>query len=113
MLYVQFDAEASVASRLTPPDGTVLALRARRLGDVLDGLALRQSEPAILALRYLVQPDLVGRVVQQRLARLRGERLICAIRPRHHHAVRLWQRHQGFSLSGARLFTSKSPGGCR
>ena len=54
MLYVQFDAEASVASRLAPPDGAVLALRARRLGDVLDGLALRASEPAILALRYLV-----------------------------------------------------------
>lgn len=41
MLYVQFDAEASVASRLAPPDGVMLALRARRLGDVLDGLALR------------------------------------------------------------------------
>lgn len=54
MLYVQFDAEASVAATLAPPQGAPLMLRARRLGDVLDGLALRQSEPAILALRYLL-----------------------------------------------------------
>jgi hypothetical protein len=54
MLHVQFDAEASVATGLAPPAGAPLALRARRLGDVLDGLALRQGEPAILALRYLL-----------------------------------------------------------
>src|SRR5258706_12684789 len=54
MVYVQFDAEASAAARMGPPEGAVLALRVRRLGDVLDGRALRQSEPAILALRYLL-----------------------------------------------------------
>jgi hypothetical protein len=54
VLYVQFDREASAASRLEPPPGAVLALRARRIGDVLDGLRLRQHEPAVLALRYLV-----------------------------------------------------------
>jgi hypothetical protein len=54
MLHVQFDREASVASRLEPPPGAVLALRTRRIDDVLDGLRLRQHEPAVLAMRYLV-----------------------------------------------------------
>jgi hypothetical protein len=54
VLHVQFDREASAASRLEPPAGAVLALRARNLPDVLDGLRLRQHEPAVLAMRYLV-----------------------------------------------------------
>jgi hypothetical protein len=54
MLYVQFDDGASPASRRAPPEGVMLALRGRRLDDVFDGLELRQSEPAILALRYLL-----------------------------------------------------------
>jgi len=54
MLHVQFDGEASPAARLEPPAGTVLSLRVRRIDDVLDGLLLRQQEPAVLAMRYLV-----------------------------------------------------------
>jgi len=49
MLHVQFDGEASPAARLEPPAGTVLSLRVRRIDDVLDGLLLRQQEPAVLA----------------------------------------------------------------
>jgi len=54
MLYVQFDQGASAVSALRPPADAVLALRARQIDDVLDGLRLRQHEPAVLAMRYLV-----------------------------------------------------------
>jgi hypothetical protein len=51
MLYVQFDSEASdVASRKLPP-GVIGLLRIRRLGDVFDGLKLRQVEPAVLFMK--------------------------------------------------------------
>jgi hypothetical protein len=54
MLYVQFDAEASVATGRVPPANARAQIRARHLDDVLDGLELRASEPAIMVLRAAV-----------------------------------------------------------
>jgi hypothetical protein len=54
VLYVQFDAAASSATEREPPAGVVALLRARHLGDVLAGLALRAAEPAIMVLRCAV-----------------------------------------------------------
>ena len=54
MLYVQFDAGAAGAAGREAPPGTVAILRARQLGDVLDGLELRSVEPAIMLLRCAV-----------------------------------------------------------
>ena len=76
MLHVQFDSQASSsassAARLEPAAGVVLSLRARRLGDVLDGLQLRQHEPAVLAMRYLVAYAVGADGLEEAVWRRRG-----------------------------------------
>ena len=54
MLYVQLDAGVSEAAERAPPEPALALLRARRIGDVLDGLELRAAEPAIMILRCAV-----------------------------------------------------------
>src|SRR6185369_1188291 len=44
----------SAATEREPPEGAAAVLRARHLDDVLDGLALRAAEPAIMVLRAAV-----------------------------------------------------------
>jgi hypothetical protein len=52
MLYVQFDAAVTPVAEREPPEGAIAVLRARRLGDVLDGLELRAGEPTIAFFRF-------------------------------------------------------------
>jgi hypothetical protein len=72
MLYVQFDATASGAAGREPPPGTIALLRARHLGDVLDGLELRSVEPAIMLLRCAVVLALGADAVSSRAWAERG-----------------------------------------